>query len=254
MTLTLTDVVVTAHQGVRLRVPALTIRAGITVVVGDNGAGKSTLLDVLAGVLRPTSGTVDVDGTPLSSLSPAERARRIASLGQQPPLVPGLTGAARIAQGLVPRRGAGAAVDDVVTARVHAVATALGVSSLLSRPLGTLSGGQRQRLHLARALIDDDATALLLDEPFAGLDDGATALVITALQQRAARVVVVSVHDLGIAVALGGRLLGVRAGEIVVDTDVASLVDPANANADRIFSDPVRVVSADGFVGVLRRR
>lgn len=255
MTITFTDVVVGPPHETRLRVAALTLRAGITVVVGDNGAGKSTLLDVAAGVLRPERGRVDLNDTPLLSLSPRDRARGIASLGQQPLLVAGLIGEARIAQGLVPRRGPGAALDDVSRAGVHAVAVELGVQSLLARPLGSMSGGQRQRLHVARALVDDQATAIILDEPFAGLDDSAVALVVAALRARRDKIVVLSVHDLGVAMALRGRMLGVRAGEIVVDADVAALAGSGESeNADRIFVDPVRVVVDGDFVGVLRRR
>ncbi|HEY1099188.1 MAG TPA: ABC transporter ATP-binding protein [Myxococcota bacterium] len=251
MSLALHDVVV-GTDPVRLQA-TLRFDVGLHVVVGDNGAGKSTLLDVCAGVLRPTSGRVVVDDLELGALSPRERARRIASLAQQPPLVPGLVARTRIAQGLVARRGVDAAIDDDTAARIATVARRLDIEALLDRRLETLSGGQRQRVHLARALIDDDAKVLVLDEPYAGLDDGAARRLTGALCERAARqIVIVSVHDLGIALALGGRLIGIKRGAVVVDhrLDVGTL----DEDADRIFSDPVRVVVDGDLIGVLRRR
>ncbi len=255
-TLQLHNIAVTGDHAPRLTLPHLTLTIGMTVVVGDNGAGKSTLLDVIAGVLAPDQGHVTIAAQPLTSLSSAQRAAQIASLGQHPPVVRGLLAKARIAQGLVPRRGVDARIDDVTAARIDDVAAALGISALVSRPLDRLSGGQRQRVHLARALIDDEAAAVVLDEPFAGLDDGATRLAVAELRQRALRqIVVVSVHDLAVAVALGGRLLGLRGGVIVVDSDVTDLGgSDATKNADRIFDDPVRVVVDGDFVGVLRRQ
>lgn len=243
----------------RLQVKALTLTPGITVVVGDNGAGKSTLLDTLAGVLKPTAGQVFVDDDAghrldVHAIPPRQRARCISSLGQQPPVVQGLLASERIAQGLVPRRGADARLDDATRRRVADVAHELGIADLLSSPLHQLSGGQRQRVHVARALVDHEAAVVVLDEPFAGLDDAASGLLIAALRRRHQQLVVLSVHDLGLAVALNGRLLGVRAGQLVVDSTTEALLSPTNEDAARIFADPVRVIVDGDAVGVLRRR
>lgn len=197
----------------------LALRPGeVTVLVGENGAGKTTLLDHLAGVRRPSVGRVLLGGTPLHSLAPRERAQRIASLAQHPPTPGDLAALARIAQGLAPRRGFGALIDEETTRRAMAVAEELGVGHLLHRPLGALSGGELRRVHLARALVDERADAYLLDEPHAGVDVRHQPLVSRALRRRAERgaVVVASVHDLSVALDLADRVVGIRDGRIVV--------------------------------------
>jgi len=243
----LTDIIV---EPTRLRVARLTLAAGMTVVLGDNGAGKSTLLDVVGGVLRPTQGAVSLlDGsgqtTAMSALSPQARAQRIASLGQRPLAAPGLTVEARIAQGLMPRRGA-LALGDGVRLRARSCAETLGIAPLLDRPLATLSGGELQRAHVGRALVDDAAEVVVLDEPFSSLDADASDLLAGALVARAARhhIVVVSVHDLDVAIALGGRALWIDGGAVVDDGPVRDVLERRG----------LRVVDDGEHVGVLRRR
>ena len=250
--LVLEDIVVVGDGGTppRLQVPGLTFEAGVTVLVGENGAGKSTLLDVAAGLVAPTTGRVVLDEVPLSSLSSRARAARVASLGQGD-LADDAVVAERIARGLVPRLGLHALYDADVAAAVAAAAAEVGLSASLERPTDRLSGGERRRAGVARALVDDAAAVLLLDEPFAGLDAPSTALVVAALQRRAARgvVVVVSVHDVATAVALGGRLVGLRGGRVVVDGPLPGVLP----DAAPVWGD-VRVVVDGPWVGVLRRR
>jgi iron complex transport system ATP-binding protein len=242
------DVVVGAPVP-RLQVPSLELGPGLTVVVGENGAGKSTLLDVAAGVLAPTTGAVLLDGSPLSTRTPSARARVIASLGQRPRSAPWLRVDERIAQGLAPRLGARATPDHPAVAHVL---EALALGALRHRTLTSLSGGEQQRAHIGRALVDSDAGVVLLDEPFAGLDEGATALVVAVLQARAGAgaAVVVSVHDLGLAALLGGRVLGVANGRVAVDGTGAAALEAAAA----LLGGRVSVVDDGVSVGVLRRR
>jgi iron complex transport system ATP-binding protein len=197
----------------------------LTAVIGENGAGKSTLLDVASGVLVPDGGAAQcgLDGEVLARLAPRERARRVASLGATEPDVDDWTVSDRIALGLVPRRGVGWPPDapDVL---VRAVAGELALEPLLTRRVGTLSTGERRRVAVARALVDDEAKAYVLDEPLSGVDVARQPLVLAALRTRAARgaVVVFSVHELGSALE-ADRVLGVRAGRVVHDGAPAAL-------------------------------
>lgn len=199
---------------------SLTVRAGeLTVLVGENGAGKSTLLDRVAGLSAPDLGQVTLDGARLDRLPPRERARRVASCAQSAPAPPDLTVAARIGQGLAPRRGFSSLLDGEARTAVRGVAEELGVEALLERRLETLSGGELRRVQVARALVDDQALAYILDEPHAGVDVRHQPLVSEALRRRAraGRIVVASVHDLAVALELADRVVGLRSGAIVVD-------------------------------------
>lgn len=257
--LALRDVIVDGRRGdrPRLRVPQLQLDAGLVVVVGNNGAGKSTLLDVAAGVLRPTAGVVSVDGQDLAGLSAKARCVAVASLGQKPRAAPDITVFSRIAQGLAPRRGPDAPLTDDDDDAILAVAAALGLEGeLLEARLDEVSGGEAQRAHVARALVDERARCVILDEPLAGLDEATSVALVGLLRERArAQLIVVSVHDLGMAALCGGRVLGLRAGEIVVDVDLSSGDGAAlNEHAEGLLGSPLRVVEIDGWVGVTRRR
>lgn len=203
----------------RLAPTTLALTPGtLTCVVGENGAGKSTLLDVLAGILVPHGGEVLLDDTALSRLAPRERARRIASLGAASMEIEATAGE-RIAQGLAPRRGSGALIDMDAAMVVGAVAEELGVTHLLDRDLTALSHGERRRVEVARALVDAHALAYVVDEPHAGVDIKHQVLVSDALRARAqaGKIVIASVHELGVAAAIAHRVLGMREGKLVVD-------------------------------------
>ncbi len=246
--------------GSRLVDVTLTFVPGtLTVVVGENGAGKSTLLDVLSGVLAPKSGAVrltDASARELdvAALAPRDRARRIASLGQRPVDVDDITAAERIAHGLAPRRGSHALVDGAARARIEAAAGALGVAPLLGRALGTLSSGERRRVEVARALVDDEAPVLIVDEPHAGVDVRHQGLVSRALvaRARAGATVVASVHELG-AAAFADRLVGLRDGRVVVDGAPDDALSAASVDALYGVSGAV-VVRESGAVAVLMPR
>lgn len=213
---------------------SLTLRSGeLVAVVGENGAGKTTLLDRLAGVLPAEMGHVTLDDARVERLSSRARARAIASCAQSAPSPPDLVVAARIGQGLAPRRGFAALLDDGARAAVRDVAEELGLLGLLGRSLGTLSGGERRRVQVARALVDDEARAYLLDEPHAGVDVRHQPLVSEALRRRAraGKLVVASVHDLGLALELADRVVGLREGRIIVDGTPEVALSPAGVRA-----------------------
>lgn len=188
------------------------------VVVGPSGAGKSLLLKAIAGLVRPDSGHVRIDGQVLFD-APAgvhlpPQARRIAYLFQDYALFPHLSVRQNIAFGLArgwrnPRpNGGGAQVDYWLDA--------LHLREVAHQAPHELSGGQRQRTALARALVSRPR-ALLLDEPFAALDPALRVVMraeLDALQKRLKVPMVLITHDRQDVEMFGEQVLQVRAGVI----------------------------------------
>jgi iron complex transport system ATP-binding protein len=213
---------VTAGYGARvaLRDCELRLDAGeMVAIVGPNGAGKSTLMRVLAGLLRPSSGRVLIDGTDLARLDRARTARRIAVVPQVfdtlfPFSVREIVGLGRTARlGLMGR----ATVADA--AAVDRALRELDLIPLADRSIDALSGGERQRAVLAMALAQE-GDVLLLDEPTVHLDPAhqiATLDLVSRLAQDRGLIVAAVLHDLNLAAALASRIVVVAEGRIVRD-------------------------------------
>jgi len=179
-----------------LTCPEFELRPGrTTVVLGPSGAGKTTLLLVLAGLLRPDSGTVQLGsvhrgGVDLADVSPTTWRAYTGYLGQQPRLVAGA-----VRENLILGN------PDATDARLWAalrLAVADGFVGSLDQVVGEggtlLSAGQRQRIALARALLRD-AELLLLDEPTSALDADTQRRVLAGLAEHArGRTVVIASH------------------------------------------------------------
>ena len=193
----------------------------VLAVLGPNGAGKSTLLGLLAGLLRPTSGRIELDGDVLadaegSTFLPPHR-RGIALLAQEALLFPHLDVAANVAFG---PRSAG-----VPRARARALAgtwlDAVGMGRFAGRRPHQLSGGQAQRVAIARALAADPRL-LLLDEPLAALDVTAAPEVRQVLRRvlrgdgtpGGRRSAVLVTHDLLDVLALADQVVVVEDGRV----------------------------------------
>ena len=208
-----------------LRDLSLDVPAGsLTAIIGPNGSGKSTLLRIVAGLLAPTTGRVEVGGA-----APSAGDGRVGLAFQQPRLVPWLTVAQNVALPLAAR-------GDVAAASGGAVANALdrvglrGAATLLP---AQLSGGLAQRAGLARALITDPGV-LLLDEPFSALDLLTREAFDTELErlwmERRPTLLLVT-HSVAEAVLLADRIvvLGARPGTVVADLAVP-LAHPRGAD------------------------
>ncbi len=198
----------------------------VTAVLGPNGAGKSTLLGCMAGLLRPSLGIVDLDGTPLTALPGDERARRIAFLPQIPEISWPVDVATLVALGRIPfRRCASDAENEAAVRRaMHATRTMQWSQRLVT----TLSGGERARVLLARVLAGE-ADWILADEPFAGLDPAHQFEAAELLRSLASQGhgVVLTIHDLALAARIADRVVVLHRGSIVADGAPEAALTPA---------------------------
>jgi len=202
----LTDVTKLYRKG-RQTVPAvrqlnLVIDDGQWLAVqGRTGHGKSTLLNLLGGLDRPTSGTIELDGQDLGRLSEDRvtrlRARSIGFIFQTFNLVPTLSAAENVEAALIPLR-IGAAER---RRRVGAALDSVGLANRARHLPGELSGGQEQRAAIARALVKEP-TVLLADEPTGNLDEDTRDEIINLLEklwrERGLTLILVT-HDTAIA-------------------------------------------------------
>lgn len=208
-----------AGRGVDL---ALDVAEGcVMAVVGPNGAGKTSLLHLVAGLARPTSGSVRIGDREVAGATwvPVHQ-RRVALLNQRPALFPHLDVLANVAFG--PR----AAGSSAVAARARALAEldAVGCADLSSRRPQELSGGQAQRVAIARALATDP-DVVLLDEPLAGLDVAVATEVRHALAARLrGRTALLVTHELLDIWTIAERVAVLEDGRVVEAGPVADLL------------------------------
>ncbi|HET7103160.1 MAG TPA: heme ABC exporter ATP-binding protein CcmA [Terracidiphilus sp.] len=174
------------------------------VLIGENGAGKSTLLRILAGLLRPTHGTISI----LGHREPHEIRERIGYMSHAPMLYDELTAQEnlRYFARLYPGR---ACLDP---------AEALGQVGLdpgLTRPLGKYSQGMRQRTSLARVLLPAPEL-LLLDEPFSNMDAESVRQMVNLLAglRKTHRTIVITTHQRDSAAPIADWILALRAGRV----------------------------------------
>ncbi|MGI6246749.1 MAG: ABC transporter ATP-binding protein [Pseudochelatococcus sp.] len=203
-------------------------RGRLIGLIGPNGAGKSTLLRAVAGLVPASSGTVRIDGEPVSAIAPQRRARLLAYLPQTGPAHWNLSAEALVRLGRLPHR-AGPRQDEEAIARAFA---ATGTAHLRRRDVDTLSGGERARVLLARALAVE-APVLLADEPAAGLDPRQQLLVLGMLRRKAAEgaLVIAVLHDLALAGRFCDRLVLMREGALLADGPSGSVLSDASIAA-----------------------
>ena len=205
-------------DGVDLKVSA----GEVVALCGPNGAGKSSVIRAAAGLLSIESGEVTLGDAVLGALSPRQRAERISYLPQERRIAWNLPAAE------VAALGAPFLSGDAALTKARAALDAVGAGHLSDRGVAEMSGGERARVLLARALVAD-APLLLADEPTAGLDPDAQRLVLERLKARAGSRggVLVSLHDLTLAVAFADRVVVLDQGCVVADDAPVSALSPA---------------------------
>jgi iron complex transport system ATP-binding protein len=230
-----------------LRNVSLTLAAGERVaLVGPNGAGKSTLLRVLAGTLRPTSGRVEVAGTPLGLLDRVQIARRIAVVPQQTVLPFSMRVEDVVALGRLPHEAPLRGSRPADRAAVAAAIDRVGLGHLLGRDARELSLGERQLVLLALA-VAQEAPVLLLDEPTVHLDlrhQVEAMELLCDLNERDGTALIAVLHDLGLAAHFFPRLVVIDHGRIVADGPSREAL--TDARIREVFGVPPSLVRLAG--------
>ncbi|AMB60620.1 phosphonate ABC transporter [Microterricola viridarii] len=211
----------------------LEVRRGeIVVLLGLSGSGKSTLLRHVDGLEQPSSGEISVLGRDLAQLTGRELRRlrsRIGFVFQQFELVGSLsvlenvlTGALAALRG--PRLGLISYPRELKRAALGHL-DRVGLLNAAYQRADTLSGGQQQRVAIARALMQNPEV-LLADEPVASLDPESSEQVMTLIREIAldqGLTVLCSLHQVDLALGWGDRIVGLRHGEVVLDTPTDGL-------------------------------
>ncbi|HEY3011923.1 MAG TPA: ABC transporter ATP-binding protein [Gemmatimonadales bacterium] len=190
---------------------------GFLAILGPSGSGKTTLLGLLAGLDRPTTGTIHLDGQELGALNEDERARlraeKIGFVFQTFQLIPTLTAQENVQVPLELRGQAGAA------AQARELLARVGLSGREHHYPAQLSGGEQQRVALARGF-SIRPKVLFADEPTGNLDANTGATIIdlmVELNQDLGTTLVLVTHDLDLA-ARARRTLRLADGRVVADT------------------------------------
>jgi manganese transport system ATP-binding protein len=220
-----TDLEATIDGNLAIATSSFQLPSGaVTAVIGPNGSGKSTLLNLVAGLLRPTAGSLGVfggaDAGPTAQIAYVLQAtnvndtlpisvREVVTMGRY------------TSRGMVGRLNAGD------RAAVQSAMDALGIGDLARRSLHELSGGQRQRVFVAQGLAQDHRL-LLLDEPLMGLDLVSSAAIERTItdERSAGQTVVLTTHDVSQALAADWAVL--MAGRVVAFGPPGEALSPAN--------------------------
>ena len=234
------------HGPLAVRDVSLTVApASMTAIIGANGSGKSTLIRMLAGLLRPASGRILLDGVEFEKWQPRLRAREIAYMPQNTPAAFPFRVLEVVLSGRTPHVGQWRLETARDRDRAMEALDNVGASHLAARPITSLSGGERQMVILARALAQEPRI-LLLDEPSASLDlKHRAGLMRTLARLRADRglSVVMITHDLQLTGSLFDRIVAMRCGDVLAQGGpdevlrseaLAQIFDEPNVRAQRV--------------------
>ena len=202
-------------------------------IVGPSGCGKTTLLRLIAGLEKPTQGSLNLDDEEITNLSPKDR--DLAMEFQSYALYPNLTVFQNLAFPLLMRNFD----KKTINSEVLGIAEKLELTDLLDRKPGTLSGGQKQRVAIGRAMIRKPK-AFLLDEPLSSLDAALREKMrgeLISLHNSLKTLFFYVTHDQAEAMAMGDRI-------IVLNKGIVQQID----TPDNIYNNPANLFVA-GFIG-----
>ena len=227
-----------------LRDVNLQFEAGkIYALIGANGCGKSTLLRTIAGLQDKVSGDVLYDGTSADSISPRERAKKVAFLAQSRS-VPNITVEKMVLHGRFPYLSYPRkyAHEDRLIARQ--AMQMIGIEGLSDCMVQKLSGGQRQKVYIAMTLAQD-TNVILLDEPSTYLDIQHQFELVSIMSRLAqqGKTIVVVLHDLNMALKYADEVIVLDKGEVVCAQSPEGVF---HANVlDRIFFIEIKKIETE---------
>jgi len=238
-----------ALREVSVQVP----RGSFVGLIGPNGCGKTTLLKLLSGVLTPDTGTVSLDGQPLSALSRTRIARRVAVVPQETHPTFDYTALELTLMGRHPYLGPFELEGPADLALARDAMAATGTAHLAERLYSTLSGGEKQRTVIASALAQTP-DLLLLDEPTASLDLGyqiEIASLLRRLNRERGVTMVMATHDLNLAASLCESLVLMRDGRVLASGLITEVLTSATVRRLYDVEADVRLHEAAGHLTVV---
>lgn len=222
-------------------------RARITAVVGPNGSGKSTLIRALVGSAPVTSGSIALDGAPVTRTDRRSLATRVAVMTQrEEPAFP-LTGREYVALGRYPHLGIWRSAGRTDRAAVDRAVALTETESLLARPITELSGGEWQRVRLARALAQG-GDVIVLDEPTTFLDVGHEMAIFELLSRLAGegQAVLLVSHQLNLVARFADHMVLLHRGRVVAAGAVPNVMH--GPVLEEVYEWPL-VITRDPAVG-----
>lgn len=211
----------------------------VGVLLGPNGAGKSTLIRCVLGLLR-YEGEILLDGTPCSSMSVHERSKKIAYVPQSLSFAPATVYDA-VMVGRLPHFGLTPSEEDKLA--VMKAIIDMGLEGVAMRNVLELSGGERQKVAIARALAQE-ANILILDEPTSNLDIAAETNIskmVKFLAKERGFTVLLSMHDLNLALSIGDRFLFLKEGTLYGSGGIEAVDEETIANVFGIQAKRVHI-------------
>ena len=227
-----------ASEGVTVRyrsLPALS-RASVAVrrgeflaLAGPNGSGKTTFIRAALGLIRPSEGSISIDGTPVSELSLGARARALGWMPQEEAVGDNVPLRSYVLYGRYPHAARLAPESSNDRAVADRILDELGFSGREHTGVQELSGGERQRLRLGRVLAQE-TPVLLLDEPTSHLDMGYQLEMLERVRRLAhdrGCAVLAALHDLNLAARFADRIVVLHHGRVVADGPPAAVLSPS---------------------------
>ncbi len=207
---------------------SFTARGGQLIgLIGPNGAGKTTLIKAMAGLLKPSTGILKLEGRDLTAWSKSALAQKVGYLSQSRMVHWPVTVERLVSLGRIPHRAPWGSLSDHDQAAIDAALTLTDSVEIKDRTITTLSGGELARVLLARVLAGEPSV-ILADEPVSGLDPGHRLQVLGGLKglAQSGRLVVVVLHDLTLASRFCDRLILMNHGRVAADGAPKDVLTP----------------------------